>query len=799
MPTEPPFLASTPRMLEPMFPRGRLAEVNERKPGEGPPSVSVHIPTTNSIDPIMWQLNTKAAPPRPHPGYVFHQANGPLEYTMKRVYEANTALDDGNILLADQAMGRPVTEEEIATRSVCPGIDKGRMAISNAGAAKRRPIAVETEQKAASNLGWVAPFPPAADNNPQAAVPNNGPPAPPPQPPAQGPGDGSHLLVPYDIDHVDDYLRSRLAGLDNGQQKEEKEREVKVPDNIPRLLQEKEKLHNLIELFQELESKVANERKMNEGGTMINRRYLQLEDELKQVAEVIAKKIVQNEKRKREGDEGGFFESLARRKKKNNKGSKRKRGEEPFTDLYWMSTRKKYSSPAEVREVEQRAVDEVKEAILEDPGILRPYLEQSPNYTVHDMDHLPRHMKHFTVVEPEEEEKRYERKMVDIPEKDLNSDEETALERLDEMTEFVQRKYAKWLKDKGYPATVDDAKKYYYAQISQIGLPEDVKQAAVKHAIRHWVKQGLITITGDPMGHNARKGFAKWREHTKSLKKERDLAKSVLNAKTDHEKLGIPVNATQAQIKKAYRNLAKRIHPDQNHSQNAEFAFKKLDDAYRNMLNGTSEKKSSSNPEKKSAPKSTSVDDDLKRAEAEVHKEYQQMMRRIKSELTQRMITRGVAGIPRKEVEELVAVSMKRLGYPGSEISRMMPDIINKTLFGFVAGLQQKNRFSAPPYNPFQSGKGLVNKRGRADPQMRDNKPLGRLLIDMKKLRKNILSVQYTSTKRAISGMPNIEISLPLKTVVLELLTTGHSYESVNLSPPDRRTFSKLVRRADLS
>lgn len=45
--------------------------------------------------------------------------------------------------------------------------------------------------------------------------------------------------------------------------------------------------------------------------------------------------------------------------------------------------------------------------------------------------------------------------------------------------------------------------------------------------------------------------------------------------------LGIKKNATQEEIKKAYRTLAKKYHPDQNHGDKvAEEKFKKINEAY---------------------------------------------------------------------------------------------------------------------------------------------------------------------------------------------------------------------------
>jgi len=47
-----------------------------------------------------------------------------------------------------------------------------------------------------------------------------------------------------------------------------------------------------------------------------------------------------------------------------------------------------------------------------------------------------------------------------------------------------------------------------------------------------------------------------------------------------YETLGIPRNADDKEVKKAYRNLARKYHPDVNKEPGAEEKFKKINEAY---------------------------------------------------------------------------------------------------------------------------------------------------------------------------------------------------------------------------
>ena len=63
-------------------------------------------------------------------------------------------------------------------------------------------------------------------------------------------------------------------------------------------------------------------------------------------------------------------------------------------------------------------------------------------------------------------------------------------------------------------------------------------------------------------------------------KEEENECLRIINKKDYYEILELEKNATDEQIKKAYRRLAVKFHPDKNKSKNAEEAFKKINQAF---------------------------------------------------------------------------------------------------------------------------------------------------------------------------------------------------------------------------
>lgn len=79
----------------------------------------------------------------------------------------------------------------------------------------------------------------------------------------------------------------------------------------------------------------------------------------------------------------------------------------------------------------------------------------------------------------------------------------------------------------------------------------------------------------------------------------------VLKAKTVYEVLGVNATVTRDELKKVYRQLSLKVHPDRNPSPNATKAFQKLNTAYNHLLTKQSEKGKSKIPpyKKKDATK----------------------------------------------------------------------------------------------------------------------------------------------------------------------------------------------------
>ena len=57
----------------------------------------------------------------------------------------------------------------------------------------------------------------------------------------------------------------------------------------------------------------------------------------------------------------------------------------------------------------------------------------------------------------------------------------------------------------------------------------------------------------------------------------------LMNNTEFYERLGVDKSASQDEIKKAYRKLSKKYHPDINHEEGAEAKYKEIQEAYETL------------------------------------------------------------------------------------------------------------------------------------------------------------------------------------------------------------------------
>mmetsp|Transcript_27771 Transcript_27771/g.38377 ORF Transcript_27771/g.38377 Transcript_27771/m.38377 type:complete len:369 (-) Transcript_27771:497-1603(-) len=139
----------------------------------------------------------------------------------------------------------------------------------------------------------------------------------------------------------------------------------------------------------------------------------------------------------------------------------------------------------------------------------------------------------------------------------------------------------------------DSAKALKFAEKSQRIFPtsaaEEVMQAA--RTGTHFTSTNSRTSANHSAGASAPNGTTRTTSQphqpgSGGSGEQRSAVQNILRTSNYYDVLGIPKNASDDDIKKAYRKLALKLHPDKNKAPNADEAFKKVSKAFDCLSNG---------------------------------------------------------------------------------------------------------------------------------------------------------------------------------------------------------------------